>query len=51
MDPQQQDLNADKTEENDLKINIMKIIEAVKEEMKNSVKDMEEKTARKYERN
>ena len=34
---------ADETEENDLKNNLMKMIEAIKEEMKNSLKEIEEK--------
>ena len=40
--------NTDEAEENDLKNNFMKMIEALKEEMKISLKEMEEKTKRKF---
>ena len=36
--------NADGAEENDRKNNLMKMIEALKEEMKNFLKEIEEKT-------
>lgn len=36
--------NTDEAEENSLKNNFMKMIEALKEEMTNPLKDMEEKT-------
>ena len=39
--------NADETEEYHLKNNFMEMIEALKEEMKNSLKEMEERTNKK----
>ena len=36
--------NPEEAEENNLKYNFMKMIETLKEEMKNSLKEMEEKT-------
>ena len=39
--------NADEAEENDLKNNFMKMIEALKEDMRKSLKEMEEKTNQK----
>ena len=36
-------------EENNLKYNLMKMVETLKEEMKNSLKEMEEKTNKKLE--
>ena len=41
--------NADDIEENYLKHNFMKMIEALREEMKNSLKEMDEKTSKKLE--
>ena len=41
--------NTDEAEENDIKNNFMKMIETLKEEMKNSLKEMEEKTNKKLE--
>lgn len=38
-------------EENDLKYNLIKIIETLKEKMKSSLKDTEEKTIKKLEKN
>ena len=39
--------NPEETEENVLKYNFMKLIEILKDEMKNSLKEMEEKTNKK----
>ena len=41
--------NPEKAEENDIKCNFMKMMEAFKEEMKNSLKEIEEKTNKKLE--
>ena len=41
--------NADETKENNLKNNCMKMIELLKEEMKNSLKGIEKKTKKKLE--
>ena len=41
--------NPQKAEENDFKYNFMKMIQSLREEMKNSLKEMEEKTNKKLE--
>ena len=43
--------NPEEAEENDFKCNFMKMMETFKEEMKNSLKEMEEKTNKKIGRN
>ena len=44
-------LKQEKAEQNDLEYNFIKIIEILKEEMRNSFKETEEKTSKKIERN
>ena len=41
--------NSEEAEENDLNYNFMKMMKAFKEEIKNSLKEMEEKTNKKLE--
>ena len=43
-------LNIDEAEENDLQNNFGRMFEALKEEMKNFLKEMEEKTNKKFEK-